>query len=225
MNKSFIQVPNSIFFYNQDTHGTEIHKIGTKGFTVWSYMNMLQGGNNILPITINSLSKQLNVKGLKDKRVIKAILLNLKRLNYINCDSLTKETKPNELIYIEVWKYTGKGYSQIDSQLIHDQISTLGHIAFTLYCLMHKEHSADLGNQSLSDNGYCQRKTEWFAERLNLTRSTVETHINKIPSILVKVEEQKPMVEYNDKGDKIFTQQPNRYFVKAKYNSDNKYYI
>lgn len=225
MNKKFIQIPNSMFIYNKVKKGTGISIIGTKGFAIWCYLVMLQGGNITVPITIESLIKQMNVQGLKDKRVVKLVLLNLKRLKYIECENLNKKTKPKELIYIKVWKYEEVNFTQISSQFILDYISKLGHIGFALYCLMFKEHNIELGNQSFTDYGYCHRTTDWFAERLNLTRKTVEKHINKIPEKLVKIEEQPPMVTYNDKGEKKYTQQPNRYYVKAKYNIEHKYYI
>lgn len=221
-NNTYIKVPHSMFFYDQDV-GTEIHKIGTQGFTLWAYLLMLQGRNNILPITIESICKQINIKGLKEKAVVKNILLNLKRLEYIICEELDENTKPKDLMFMEIPKFEEDGFSSISTQLILDHLHKIGHIAFTLYCLMYKEHNQNNGNPE--SNGYCHKSTNWFADRLGLSRKTVETHIKKLPNKLVKVQEMPPMQTYNVRGELIHTQQPSRYYVHAKYERDNIYYI
>ena len=221
-NNTYIKVPHSMFFHDKDTNGTEIHKIGTQGFALWAYLLMLQGANNILPITIDYISNKINVSGLKDKTVVKNILINLRRLENIKCDPL-ENIRPKELIFISIPKYDEDGYSTINTQLIVDYLHKIGHVAFTLYCLMYKEHNRSNGNPE--SNGYCQRLTSWFADRLGIARKTVEIHIKKLPNKLVTVKEMPPMQDYNVKGELIYTQQPSRYYVHAKYEIDNIYYI
>ena len=118
-------------------------------------------------------------------------------------------------------------FSRISSQLFTDYIKKIGHIGFSVYCLLFKLHNAEFGGDTTF--GFANPSREYIADILNISVRTVSEYIGLFENLrpkLIEIEEQ-PIVEtYNsilNKDEK--KQEPHHYIIYQKVDSSNKYYI
>lgn len=241
--------------------GISIFKqIGTEGFTIWTYLLYTQGNQVSAQTTIKRINSFLNrnkntrnkksKNGLNDTRTIKKYLNVLLKINMITVEQFIDEdemelfgeqistidftnTRADEELFIQVNNMDdGNGFSIISLQLYFDYIHKIGHIGWSIYCLLFKNHNVNFGNTnddeySMKNYGFATCSEEYISKILNRNRSTISEYItNVIPDTLIKTLPQESTTWDDFKTDtKIQTYMPNHYIVRAKYDPENKYYI
>lgn len=208
-------------------------RINTQGFTLYNVLSMLQANSFVLTTSIKLIRDFCKIEGLMDKRVIQNYLLALKRNQLIECEELTKDTKLNDTLIIKVLPYMDTNndgmdinYSQISCALICDKLSKIGHIGFSIYCFLHKNHNKTFGNQMDGNYGFANPSREYIANALCISIDSVKKYCRILEDEkLIKIEEQPKTQFENSRGCLEWRQNSNHYFVKSKYDTENKYYI
>lgn len=205
--------------------------------------------------TSTKKSKDKSKNGLNDPRTIKKYLNILYKakmiiLEQFEDDEINNDTNniPNnsyftnirsdEELFIQVNDMDdGNGFSIISSQLFFDYIHKIGHIGWSIYCLLFKNHNINFGNTDpdneymtgYANYGFANCSEEYISKILNRSRATISKYINKnkyIPNELVKIDVQGKVKYTNQRTDEeIEVYVPNHYIVHAKYEPENKYYI
>lgn len=239
---------------------SKFKQFGTEGFTIWSYLLYTQGTQVSAQTTIKRIqsflnrnketrSKYIAKNGLNDTRTIKKYLNILLKMKMIKFEQFIDEEeielfgeaisndftniRSDEELFIEVNPMDdGNGFSIISSQLFFDFVHKIGHIGWSIYCLLFKNHNLNFGNTnddeySMKNYGFATCSEEYISKIIDRNKSTISKYItNLIPSTLIKVLPQGSTEWYDYKtGETIQTYMPNHYIVLAKYNPENKYYI
>jgi hypothetical protein len=237
--KKFIKVDNRFFEIDKDLDITKFYFIGTEGFTIYCYLLMMESGYDFAQVNIKMIKEFLNRKingrkksteGLRDKRTILKYLIALKRQKYVECEELNEKTKLNDILMIKVNntcnKEQGKGWSGISTELFSDYIHKLGHIGWSIYCLLFKNHNVNAGNPAPSNLGFAFPTEEYMGKMLNRHENTIKQYIPLLKKYkLVEVEPQKPNIYTVPNGTERIKYMPNHYIVKAKVDRFNKYYV
>ncbi|WP_026893789.1 hypothetical protein [Clostridiisalibacter paucivorans] len=236
-NKNFVKVPHQ--WYQMDKEGISfMSQLGDKRFTLWFAINKVaiqSGMADIIRYSITEISNDMKIlKGFSNKTKVRNMLIALKKVKLIECDRLNKETKPSSLISIKVNtdRYikdcNNKGFSMISTDLYDDKIQKLDCTGFFIYCFLHKNHNVNLGNQDITNNGYCETTRDSISRILGIkNKKTITKYTNKIVKAgkLVKKIKQQQYQDENELGDIVTKWTPNRYIVWAKIDNCNKYYI
>ena len=202
-----------------------------------------------------SRSKYIAKNGLNDYRSIKKYLNVLLKMDMIKLEQFINEEekdlkqllgeeinnnyftniRADEELFIEVNPLDdGKGFSIISSQLFFDYVHKIGHIGWSIYCLLFKNHNINYGNQdddpyTMKNYGFANCSEEYISKILDRSRKTISEYISEnkiIQTSLVRIFEQKDREWINNKtGLTEFKYMPNHYVVHAKYNPEDKYYI
>ena len=243
--------------FSEEIEISKFKQFGTEGFTIWTYLLYTQGNQVSAQTSIKRIQSFLNrnmdsrgkkaKNGLTDARTIKKYLNVLLKMDMIKIeefidddpDEEVKEQPKNnyfeniradEELFIEVNPMDdGNGFSAISTQLFYDYVHKIGHIGWSIYCLLFKNHNTGFGNtdETYGNCGFASCSEEYIANILGINKSTVSDYItNQIPKKLVKVQSQ-PTTTYYDfqKNKEITKYMPNHYIVLAKGDSENKYYI
>jgi hypothetical protein len=190
-------------------------------------------------------------KGLNDARTIKKYIVALIRMQLIKInddvfeefDNVSDEEKnkiisnfmeglrADDELLITVDNRIGEkdGFSCISVQLFEDWVHKIGHIGWSVYCMLFKSHNTTFGNQSAGNFGFANPSRLYIALILNRSERTIADYINNeihMPCQLVKVIQQPCVTFYNAvSGNMEQKQEANHYIVNAKIDSGNKYYI
>lgn len=233
--KKFIQISND--FFNLDKNGLSIfHRIGTEGFTIFCVLLFLKKNTTTAVVTIKMLQAFLNrdvtkkkkaTEGLSDKRTIVKYLIALQRVGLIEKldNPITNKIKLNEVMLLKFNYDVADSWSGINEKLLIDFVHKLGHIGWSIYCLLFRLHNTNFGGQ-VGNDGFANPSEKYMGEVLNRHESTIKNYIPLLERYyLVKIMPQ-PHAEYvQENGDVVFKYTPNHYYVRAKVQSDNKYYI
>lgn len=244
MGKSFIRIDNALFEFKKNEFDevqkvTKIHDIGTEGFTIYCYLLIEQGSKPMCNITLGAIQAVLNKgkdtkkkhckEGLRDIRTIKTYLLKLKEHQYIECVELNKDTKKNESLIIKVNnscddKENFKGFSSISCDLFIDYIHIWGHIQWSMYCYLFKNHNVNYANENPGCFGFANPSEETIGDVIGRSERCIKGYVNKFPKSVIKVEQQ-PLYLTVVGGKVKNRQQSNHYTVFAKVDTSNKYYV
>jgi len=236
-------------------------QFGTEGFTIWTYLLYTQGNQVSAQTSIKRIQSFLNrnkntrkiksKNGLSDARTIKKYLDILHKMNMIKVEEFIDEEdnesnqplqqinnyftdiRADDELFLQVNDMdNGKGFSMISSQLFFDYIHKIGHIGWSIYCLLFKNHNLNFGNTdednyTMKNYGFATCTEDYISKLLNRSKANISEYITKhIPSTLIKILPQKSTEWYDHKTDTtVQTYMPNHYIVHAKYNPENKYYI
>ncbi|WP_432408620.1 hypothetical protein [Wukongibacter sp. M2B1] len=231
MKKKWVKVYNAWFDEKLSDETTLISKIGTDGFTLWFHLMARQDGRRDVPIQIRAIHRELGkIYSFKKNATIRKVLLRLKSKKLIECEDLYDKTRPTDLIYIKVNEFfkkpASKGFSPISVDLFFDYIEKWGHIAFTGYCYLYKNHNIEYGNQDCSNHGFANPNENTIARVLGYrSRQCIAEHLKRIPKKIITVEPQKPEYYINEFGEEDIRYYAHHYKVHPKYDSGNKYYI
>lgn len=251
INKSFIKIPNQFFSEIKDNKGvgleyTIFNQISTEGFTIWCYLIMEQGNQSIAQTNIKRMialfnrnkgtSKKSATNGLCDPRTIKKYLNALQEMKMIkiceegsnkNTINFTKIRSDQELLlHVNECCFNGKGFGfqTISTELFINNIYKMGHIGWSIYCMLYKYHNLEYGG--IGCQGFANCSEEYIAEVINRNKSTVSEYVNNMPKGLMTVEPQPMRTYFNPvKGIDEKLHQTNHYTINAKGDSSNKYYI
>lgn len=245
-NKTFLKIPNSFFTIEKNDLGEEIGiskitEIGTEGFTIWCYLLMTQGNQVAAQTSIKAIKEFLNrfkgtrkkqaPNGLNDTRTIKKYLNILLKKEMIDCGEQWigfNKMRADDALFIITKDMCpeGEGFSSISTQLFYDIIPKIGHIGWSIYCILYKNHNVTFGNQEPGNYGFANCSEEYIGKIINRNKSTISKYIEKFPATVVKTLPQKCTTIYNPKKDKEEQKyMPNHYIVYPKIDSGNKYYI
>ncbi|MTI65149.1 MAG: hypothetical protein FH753_00915 [Firmicutes bacterium] len=236
-NRKFVKVPHQWFEMDKDGINF-ISQLGDKRFTLWFAINKVAVQSGMADIVRYSISEIVNdmkvLKGFSDKTKVRNMLIALKKAGLIECKTLNSKTKPSSLISIKVNtdRYikdcNNKGFSMISTDLYDDKIQELDCTGFLIYCFLFKNHNINLGNQGITDHGYCEATRDSISRILGVkNKKTITKYTNKIVKAkkLVKRIKQQQYQDENELGDIVTKWTPNRYIVWAKVDIENKYYI
>lgn len=238
-NKTFLRIPNKFFTMDKDTGITIFHQIGTQGFTIWSYLLMTQGSQPVAQTSIkrirtffyrNKGTKKKQAKnGLSDARTIKKYLNALVKVNMIECEQLENENlrADDELfIKVNICLEDGEYHSQISTEFFTDKVHIYGHIGWSIYCILFKNHNESFGNQMAGNYGFANCSEDHIGDIIDVKRQAISEYIQLFNKGDVKVEQQPCVTYYNAKtGKNEQKYMPNHYIVWAKADTDNKYYV
>lgn len=235
MNKRFVKVP-TCWYKLYENNNTFIKQLGEKRFLVWFLLNKISCEMNmseIVPIQIKQITNiTSNLTGLSKTKNIKDTLITLKKSKLIECNELSSQTKPTDLIYIKIIteKYINdceNGFSMISTELFNDKIEKIDCIGFFIYCFLYKQHNMKLGNQDSGNEGYAECNRDFIQLILGISINTVTKYIDLIKKSknLIKIIPQERYEIKNEFDETIIKWTPNRYIVHAKYDTTNKYHI
>lgn len=119
-----------------------------------------------------------------------------------------------------------EGFEIISTELFTNYIHKIGHVDWSIFCLLYKLHNINFGGQQSGSLGFANPSRLYIAQVLNISERTVAKHIQNLPAYLVKVEQQPCICLLNAiTGKEEQKQEPNHYIVYPKVDSGNKYYI
>ena len=236
MEKKFVRVPHIWF----DISGDEsfISLLGDKRFTMWFYLNKISVEMNmssLIPVQIKQICTYFtDVNGYSKPSIVRRMLIEMNTLGLIDCNDINIKSKPSDLLYINVRTELHskaielKGYSAISVELFDDKIRKIDTKGFLIYCLLYKMHRTENGNQDTGNVGYAECDKEY------ISKVTGVKNMKTITEYLVIIDKGKNLVKmlgqnnYTKKdmfGNEVTVYTPNRYYVRAKVERDNKYYI
>lgn len=258
-NKTFIKIPHNLFTIEKNQMGepvgvSKLKQLGTEGFTIWSYLLLIQGNQVVARTDIKEIIAIFNENkgtrkakaknGLSDARTVKKYLNILIKMEMIQCEQfdgklirLVIEEGSNDFVnvraddklFISVNPMDdGKGFSAISAQLFFDNVKKMGHIGWSIYCLLYKNHNTGFGNteESYGNCGFASCSEEYIANIISRNKSTVSEYIHKFPKGLMKIMPQESTTWYDFHREiDVVTYMPNHYVVYAKGDTENKYYI
>lgn len=189
---------------------------------------------------IEYTDKKINkVSTLKDKATIIKHIKTLKRCGYIklNTDEIksinqtliiecTKDLKSIEnnpfYLYDDISKQ--RGFEAFAMQLFVDRIHRIGHIGFTLLCLLGKNFNKNYG--SVSCEGFANPTKEYMSKMINRDVKTIRAYLYMLQDEkLIKIKKQPAIqIDVNEYNEPIWQYVPNHYEVNYKL-IGNKYNI
>jgi hypothetical protein len=242
----FIKIPNNFFTVDKDNFfGT----CGTKGFFLYSYLIYKQQNNENCEISIKMIQEFLNrdydkrptirygkrennIDLLKDTRTISKLLLGLHRLNFITIHNVNidKENinnivlKSTQTLIIECHMNYDNGFIAIPSKLYFDKIHKIGHIGWSIFCLLSKLFNKSFGSKTCE--GYANPSQDYMSDVLKVNEHTISAYSDLLQSQkLIKIKEQGYIIKAEKiTGEEIREYLPNNYIVNYML-SDNKYNI
>lgn len=211
MDQNFIKINNRFFYNKEGKAGDMFKRIGTDGFTIICYLIMLQ---NNLPAARTNIKDILDFTGIKDKRTVVKRLETLQKLGTIKLNKELSKVGVNDILSIKVNEKVSKSednFTSISSNLFNDYIHIIGHIGWSILCLLTKLH-----NYNYSFEGYANPSHEHISRIIDRGITTVKKYINILSDNgLVKVEEQVPTFLFTStKGKDIYENYPNHYIVR-----------
>ena len=227
----FVMIPND--WYNKIEGKTFIETLGQKRFTIWYILMMKKfdyGVINGMNITIKQLKEEFpTLQGLSRASDWRKVLLDLKKVELIKCDSLDDKTKPSDMITIYIDNPECKnGYSRISTDLFKDKIDKLNTGGFFVYCLLYKYHNVSLGNNESGNYGYAEISRDTISNILGIktiNRITKYTSAIENAKGLIKVIKEEQYTTLDEFDREVYKWRPKRYIVRAKCEMENKYYI
>jgi hypothetical protein len=191
------------------------------------------------PSIIYSKNKTNQISCLKDKKTLAKYLKTLVRLKLINILNLTdivhkhnstedefnfEYINATETLLIKVDKLeTDKGWNGISTELFEDYIHKLGHIGWSILCLLSKLHNINYSNTL--DGGFANPTEEYMCKVLNRNESTISAYLYLLDKLkLIKIIPQEPIYKVNKYGMEELCYIPNHYIVKHKINGE-KYFL
>lgn len=255
--KNYLMIPRQFFTLNNGTKTTVFYQIGTEGFTIWTYMLMRQSNQTSTEISIKRIQSFLNrttgskfkSEGLKDARTIKKYMVGIVVMGLIKihdeifenfetkaltekhkiAKEFLEDVRANEELVVSVNNpITDEGFEIISTQLFEDYVNKIGHIGWSIYCLLYKYHNVSYGNQSSGNYGFANPSRKFIGQILNISERTVAKFISegKMPKGLISIEQQPCITHFNAVlGVEEQKQEANHYKVWAKCDSENQYFI
>jgi hypothetical protein len=150
-------------------------------------------------------------------------------INLIECEQIKNfnEIRADDEFCVKVNDCCDNGFSSISTQLFEDYICKLGHVGWSLYCMLYQYHNESFGNKQ--SWGFSTCSEEFMSNILNRNKNTISKYVNEFKDNykkLIKVESQDPVLIYNSRTQKDEKQyMPNHYCVLAKCDYNNKYYV
>lgn len=231
----FLKISNK--FFNLDDEITLFHKIGTEAFAIYSYLLYKQKNGSCVEVSIKMIREFLNrdvtkkrktTDGLNDRRTILKYLMALERNQLITNIGieLNKSTKLNDILIIRVKNDFEGSWSGISEDLFIENVHKLGHIGWSIYCLLFRLHNESFGGQLAGAYGFACPSEEYMAKVLDRHPSTIKNYLPLLKKYgLVDIIPQKGQTYWNASGEEVCKYLPNHYYVRAKADPGNKYYI
>lgn len=236
MKNKFVKIPNQ--WYQIKNNNSFMATLGGKRFTLWFGINKVAAEMNMsgtVQLQIKQLVNELkDLKGFSNPARVKDMLMALRKAKLIECSTLNERTKSTDLLNVKVntKRYKDEceelGFSMISTELYDDKIRELDCTGFFIYCFLHKHHRIENGNQDITNHGYAEASREFIGEMLGIRSvKTVTKYTNKIVKAkhLVKKVKQEKYYYENEFGETEQAWTSNRYIVRPKIDSENKYYI
>lgn len=238
--KEFIQVKYDFFKLNE-ANITPIRVIGTGGFLLYHYLLYEQSSKQTCNLTIRMIQEFLNmdynnrpniiynknkdnkVSTLKGKNTIIKYLKLLSNNGFIKIrNGISNDI--NKPMVIECIKMDSKGFEAFPSAVFVDYIHKIGHIGFTILCLLGKNFNANYG--SCSCEGFANPTEEYISLVIGRDIKTVRAYLYLLKDLkLINIKPQPPIVTgYNECGEEMYEYIANHYEVRYKL-MDNKYYL
>lgn len=197
---------------NKDTRSKKAKNGLTDYRTIKKYLNILL--NTEIEIKLGEQDKE--------KKTVKVKMIecgeNFNNFNDVRAD--------DELFIITNSCVAGKeAFSAISTQLFYDYVHRIGHIGWSIYCMLFQYHNITFGNQQAGNCGFASCSEEYIAKILKRNKATISEYIRNFGG-LIKIHEQEPITLINPKsGKEEFKYMPNHYIVWAKVDVGNKYHI
>lgn len=174
--------------------------------------------------------KKYKIELLKEKDTIIKVLSILHKNKLININDIefTEDHKSkiniNEIMVIECNTFMESQFIAIPEKLYIENIHRMGHIGWSIFCLLAKLHNANYG--STSSIGFANPTQEYIAAVIKRDVKCISAYSYMLESLkLIKIENQDPVFKgYSYDGEKIYDPLPNNYIVKFM-DAENKYYI
>jgi len=238
--KDFIQVKYK--FLNLDENNINpIHTIGTEGFLLYHYFLYEQGNKPICNLSIRMIQEFLNrdydkrpiitytknkcnpVSLMKSKKTIVKYLKILVNNKYIKIHNGVP-SNINKPMIIQCVKTEETGFDAFPIALFINKIHRMGHIGFTILCLLGKNFNSTYG--TISCEGFANPSEEYISKVTNRDFKTVRAYLRLLESQkLIKIKKQPAIVKgVNEYNYPIYEFINNHYEVGYKM-QNNKYYL
>lgn len=217
-NDNFIKVANDFFKKNKDGKPNTLELIGTEGLVIYCYLLYRCSVNETAEVSIKMVQAFLNrnngkekqIDGLKDKRTILKYLLALQRNELITVlNGLDEKVGINDILIISCRKHEG-GFSSMPERLFVNEIPYIGHIGFSILCLLTKLYNPNFGE----GNGFACPPEDYIARVIGRHVNTVKIYLGVLKERkLIKIRHQKPLEFVDQYGVVNLKPLPNRYIV------------
>ena len=235
---SFLRIPFD--FFTTDIDNT-FSKVGSKGVFLYSYLLYSQGSNSSCTVNIKMIQTFLNrdydkrpevnygkknhkIELLKDKDTILKVLKALHNCELIKINNIDSIVNINSFIVIECNIFKNSNYIAISNKLYLDKIYKIGHIGWSILCLLSKLFNNSYGSKSCE--GFANPSQEYISSVIKVNRNTISAYAELLEKLkLIKISKQGFKVVGTDGfGNEIKEYLPNNYVVKHML-QENKYYL
>lgn len=229
----YIKIPNYIYdpiVIEEINTGTLFHRIGTGGFSVLSFLQIVQENKSFAKIRITDIKNELNMKknetALKYfNALIKENLISIEGKNYgdkiKSLEFLTFSINPDYL--------NAEQFEAISVELFNNKIKSIGINGWAMICYLTKLHNYTYGdnNTSLGLQGYSHPTYEQLCSVLNIRSNHTVCNILELLEShkLISIVKSNTTVSYlNSNGVEKFKKTNNKYIVHSKI-PNRKYFL
>lgn len=231
----YIKIPNYIYepIIIDDTNtGTIFHRIGTGGFTVLSFLQILQENKSSYYIKISDIRNTLGIK--KNETIIK-YLNSLLRENLISIKGkyYGDKIKSTELLNYKINNdyLNAKQFEPISIELFNNKISLIGINGWAVLCYLTRLHNYSFGDinseGSIAYQGYSCPTLEQLKNILDLgSRNTINKILEQLETMkLITILKTNEVTSYiNASGETKYRRANNKYIVQNKV-PNTKYFL
>ena len=247
MANQFLKINNE-FLKGRDKDDINIfRKIGTEGFTLYSYFLYVQGNNESANVSIKNIqsflcryydkrpslnykNRQCKIGNLKSKQTIllyiNALIKN-KLITIHNLEDLITHYKKfesiniNETFIISCNAIPDEKYTLIPCNLFLNYIHKIGHIGWSLLSILSNLYNDSYGNKY--SNGFANPSEEYLSKTINKGLTTVKAYLHLLEQLkLIKIEQQDNIYIETPHGTEV-TYTPNHYITRWKLSDDKNY--
>ena len=240
---------NNIFLKTREDDINIFRRIGTEGFTLYTYFLYEQSNNNSVNISIKMIQtfltrnydkrpmldykkRQCQIGVLKSKPTIILYIKALLKNDFItikNLDDIYKKHNNNldsininEILIISCNNITNNKFTLIPSNLFLDYIHRIGHIGWSLLVILSNLHNESFGGEQSC--GFANPSQEYLSNTINKGTTAIKAYLCLLEKLrLIKIEPQEK-ITINTPHGQVDTYLANHYIVKWKL-TENKYYI
>lgn len=175
--------------------------------TIINYLDILQINNLIILHNIDDIKNYIHEKLNKE---FKMNLINVNQTMIIEC------LHPSDV---------SGNFTSIPSNLCRDYIHRVGHIGWSILCLLSNLHNYTYGNQE--DYGFANPSEDYISDVVHKGTSAIKAYLPLLERLkLIKIYPQPPITITNQYGDDEIEYTPNHYVVKWKNpDVDNEYFV
>lgn len=207
-------IQNALFGQYGHPNTSKFNAIGTKGFTILSFL-VYQSGNYQFSFT--SKGQIAKFTGL-DRRAVDRYLKLLIANKLIEVDN--NPSGANDLFLVDLSNYYNLqgGYELLPKDIFQKfYYKELDPVSWSILCLLSKMHNVNFGNE-LSSQGFTSISEQSIGEYINTSKNTINKYVEVLKKLeLIKVKDGKDIiVGYSVDGSPAYQYSCNQYFINHK---------